>query len=113
MTDDSIADSKPGIYLHPWQSYQADIWPVSSCPFRNMAPTCDHQRTPAGIFSKDMPGLNTAFLWRTIVTPAITSETAAAPLTSADITELHIFFLQSSSIKTANGLPKCAQGDKY
>ena len=62
--------------------------------------------TPVGILSKYLSALDKAFLWRTIVVPALISGCVVTPLRSADVDELETF--QSRNIKAALGLPPFA-----
>ena len=61
---------------------------------------------PAGMLSDDLPPLDKAFLWKTVVLPALTFGCEAVSLHSADIDSLES--LQSRCIKSALGLSKYA-----
>ena len=62
--------------------------------------------TPAGVLSEKLSPLDKAFLWKTVVLPALTYGCEVVPLSSPDIDSLES--LQSRCIKAALGLSKFA-----
>lgn len=61
---------------------------------------------PAGMLSPGLCPADKCFLWKTVVQPALTYGCVAAPLSSADVSEL--MAIQASTVKVALGLPRRA-----